>query len=181
MVRQDKRTLNIAYMGLCLALSLILSYVESLIPFNFGIPGIKLGLANLCVLILLYVCGYKEALIVDIIRVILAGFMFGNMSMMMYSLAGAILSYMIMAFLFRTDRFSPIGVSLGGGVAHNTGQLIVAMFALDTFSMIYYIAPLIISGALTGALLGFIATLVLPAIHRSSELKKLSLDSENKD
>jgi len=157
---------DVAYMGLFLALSLILSYIESLIPFNFGIPGIKLGLANLCVVILLYVCGWREALCVDVLRVILSGFIFGNMSMILYSLAGAVLSFICMAIVHRIRRFSPMGVSLTGGVTHNIGQLIVAVFALGTTRIIYYIPVLIISGALTGALLGFIAGMVINRIER---------------
>ncbi|MBR6391369.1 MAG: Gx transporter family protein [Lachnospiraceae bacterium] len=160
------RTANIAYMGLCLALALILSYVESLIPFNFGIPGIKLGLANLCVVILLYICGYREALTVDLLRVILAGFLFGNLSMIMYSLAGAAVSFICMALVHKTGRFGPMGVSLSGGVTHNIGQLIVAVFVLGTMRIVYYVPALIISGALTGALLGIITALVLPAIRK---------------
>ena len=160
------KTANIAYMGLCLALALILSYVESLIPFNFGIPGVKLGLANLCVVVLFYICGPKEALVVDILRVILSGFIFGNMSMIIYSLAGAAVSYICMYLTFKTDKFSPIGVSLTGGVTHNIGQLIVAVFALGTARIVYYIPVLIISGALTGGLLGFIVHMVLPTIKR---------------
>lgn len=152
-----KTTSNVAYMGLSLALALILSYVESLIPFNFGIPGVKLGLANLVVVILLYICGWKEALTVDLLRVILSGFIFGNMSMIIYSMAGAALSFICMALIYRTGKFSPMGVSLTGGVTHNIGQLIVAIIAMGTARIIYYIPVLIICGALTGAVLGFIA------------------------
>ncbi len=160
------KTTHIAYMGLCLALALILSYVESLIPFNFGIPGVKLGLANLCVVVLFYICGPKEALIVDILRVILSGFIFGNMSMILYSLTGAAVSYICMYTAFKSDWFSPIGVSLTGGVTHNIGQLIVAVFILGTVRIVYYIPILIISGALTGGLIGFISHLVVPAVKR---------------
>ena len=139
-----------------------------MIPFDFGIPGIKLGLANLTVVILLYIAGWKEALAVDILRVILSGFIFGNMSMILYSLAGAAVSYIIMVIVHKTDRFSPMGVSLSGGVAHNIGQLIVAMLILGTSRIMYYLPVLIISGAVTGALLGFVAGLILPLLARNS-------------
>ncbi len=165
----DIRTGRMAYMGLCLALSLILSYVESLIPFNFGIPGVKLGLANLCIVILLYTCGWREALTVDILRVILAGFMFGNLSMILYSLAGAALSFLCMYGAYSMKKLSPVGVSLTGGVTHNIGQLIVAVFVLGTARIVYYIPVLIISGAVTGALLGFIANLILPTVSKIRE------------
>ena len=162
------RVQSIAYSGLCLALALILSYVESLIPFNFGIPGVKLGLANLCVVILLYIAGWKEALTVDILRVILSGFIFGNMSMIIYSLAGAALSFSVMLAVHKSGHFSPMGVSLSGGVSHNIGQLIVAVFVLGTTRIVYYIPVLILSGAVTGAVLGFVAGLILPLIERNS-------------
>ena len=169
MVRDmDKRKTasDVAYMGLFLTLALILSYVESLIPFNFGVPGIKLGLANLCVVILLYISGWREALCVDLLRVILSGFIFGNMSMIIYSLAGAFLSFICMVIVHKMNRFSPMGVSLTGGVTHNIGQLTVAMLALGTSRIIYYVPVLILSGALTGALLGFIAGMVIRRIER---------------
>ena len=153
-----------AYSGLCLATALILSYVESLIPFNFGIPGVKLGLANLCIVILLYLAGWKEALTVDILRVILSGFIFGNMSMIIYSLAGAAFSFAVMLIVYKTGSFSPLGVSLSGGVSHNIGQLIVAVFALGSSRILYYIPVLILSGAVTGVVLGFVAGIIIPLI-----------------
>lgn len=169
---KGSKTAGIAYMGVCLTLALILSYVESLIPFNFGIPGVKLGLANLCVVVLLYLCGWREALTIDLLRVILAGFIFGNLSMIIYSLAGAVLSFVCMTLVHKTGRFGPMGVSLTGGVTHNIGQLMVAVLVLGTTRIVYYVPVLIISGALTGALLGIIASLVLPV------LKKINLSKQ---
>ena len=88
-----------AYLGLFLALALICSYIESLIPFYFGIPGVKLGLTNIVVVMMLYCIGAKEALLVSLLRIVLAGFMFGNMFSILYSLAGGILSFLIMYLL----------------------------------------------------------------------------------
>ena len=90
-----------AYLGLFLALALICSYIESLIPFYFGIPGVKLGLTNIVVVMMLYCIGAKEALLVSLLRIVLAGFMFGNMFSILYSLAGGILSFLIMYLLKR--------------------------------------------------------------------------------
>ncbi|WP_035313619.1 Gx transporter family protein, partial [Clostridium sp. D5] len=88
-----------AYFGVFTALALIFSYVEMLIPIQFGIPGIKLGLANLLIVIMLYKCGAKEALMLSVVRIVLAGFIFGNMFSIIYSLAGGILSLTVMALL----------------------------------------------------------------------------------
>ena len=105
-----------AYFGVFTALALIFSYVESLIPIHFGVPGIKLGLANLLIVIFLYKRNAKEALLLSIVRIVLAGFMFANLFSILYSLAGGILSLAVMAFLKKRGTFSVIGVSIAGGV-----------------------------------------------------------------
>ena len=145
-----------AFCGLVLALALIAGYVESLIPIAVAIPGIKLGTANSVILILLYMVGVKEAFIVNISRVVLSGFLFGSMSSILYSLSGAIVSLLIMTMLKKTDRFSISGVSMAGGVAHNIGQLTMAALVLETSAVWYYLPVLIISGSLTGLLIGFL-------------------------
>ena len=86
----------IAFLGVFLALALILSYVESLIPFYFGIPGVKLGLTNLIVVVMLYLCGTKEAFAISMLRIMLSGFLFGNMFSILYSAAGGLLSFLVM-------------------------------------------------------------------------------------
>lgn len=148
-----KRT---AFCGLVLALALIAGYAESLIPVAVAIPGIKLGAANSVILILLYMVGIKEAYIVNISRVVLMGFLFGSMSSIIYSLSGAILSLTVMVLLKKTDRFSVSGVSMAGGVFHNVGQLIMAALVLETTAVWYYLPALIISGSVTGLLIGFL-------------------------
>lgn len=145
-----------ALCGLVLALALIAGYVESLIPVAIAIPGIKLGGANSVILILLYMVGVRESFIVNISRVVLSGFLFGSMSSILYSLSGAILSLLIMTLLKKTDRFSISGVSMAGGVAHNIGQLTIAALVLETSAVWYYLPVLIISGSLTGLLIGFL-------------------------
>ena len=145
-----------AFCGLVLALALMAGCVESLIPVAIAIPGIKLGGANSVILILLYMVGVKESFIVNISRVVLSGFLFGSMSSILYSLSGAILSLLIMTLLKKTDRFSISGVSMAGGVAHNIGQLTIAALVLETSAVWYYLPVLIISGSLTGLLIGFL-------------------------
>ena len=153
---------KIAYMGLLLAFALILSYVESLIPFFFGIPGIKLGLANLAVLLTLVLFGAKEAFIMNLGRILISSFLFGNIAMLFYSMAGAVISFLILLFMKKTKKFSITGISMGGGVFHNIGQFFVAFFVVQTESVFYYLPILLTAGVGTGFLNGIIATAVKP-------------------
>lgn len=154
-----------AYFGVFTALALIFSYVEMLIPIQFGVPGIKLGLANLLIVIMLYKCGPKEALLLSVVRIILSGFIFGNMFSILYSLAGGILSLAVMALLKSRGSFSVMGVSIAGGVSHNLGQLAVAMAVVATYRVGYYFPVLLIAGLLTGMLIGIISNEVLKRIR----------------
>ncbi len=150
-----------AYFGVFTALALIFSYIETLIPFSFGIPGIKLGLANLMTVILLYKRNAKEALLLSVVRIVLSGFLFGNLFSIFYSLAGGIFSLFVMNLLKKTETFSLMGVSAAGGVTHNMGQLLVAMAAVETYRVGYYFPILLISGLVTGLLIGIVANEVL--------------------
>lgn len=145
---------KVAYFGVFTALALIFSYVETLIPIQFGIPGVKLGLANLIIVIALYRMKLSEAYLLSIVRVLLAGFIFGNYFSIIYSLAGGLLSLTVMALLRKKGGFSVIGVSIAGGVFHNIGQLIVASVIVETFSVMYYVLVLLIAGLVTGLLIG---------------------------
>lgn len=153
-----------AYMGLLLALALILSYVETLIPFQTGIPGIKLGLANLAVVLCLYLFDWKRTFLLAAVKALLSGFLFGNLFMIVYSLAGAWFSAMIMIFLKKSRWFHVLTVSAAGGVMHNMGQLLVASLVVETYGVVYYMPVLIIAGLLTGSVIGIVAALVLPYI-----------------
>ena len=113
---------KVAIFGVFTALALIFSYVELLIPINFGIPGAKLGLANLMTVLVLYKMGIKEALALSMTRIILSGFMFGNLFGILYSLSGGLLSFLVMVLLKKSDRFSVAGVSIGGGTAHRAAS-----------------------------------------------------------
>ena len=132
---------KISYFGIFTALALIFSYVETLIPVHVGIPGVKLGLANLIIVITLYKMGTKEAYILSVVRVILSGFIFGNMFSILYSMAGGLLSLGMMSLLKKTDKFSIFGVSMAGGVFHNIGQLFMAAIVLErsSSSVVLYI------------------------------------------
>ncbi len=154
-----------AYLGVFTALALILSYVEMLIPINFGIPGAKLGLANLVIVIVLYKTDWKEALLLTVVRIVLSGFIFGNLFSILYSLAGGILSLAVMALLKKREVFSTAGVSIAGGVSHNIGQLIVAMLVVETYQVGYYLPVLLAAGVATGLLIGIVSQGVLKRIR----------------
>jgi heptaprenyl diphosphate synthase len=146
-----------AYGGLFLALALVASYVEMLIPIQTGIPGVKIGLANGVIMVLLYMANAREAYVVSVARILLSGFLFGNLMMILYSMAGGLLSLTVMVLLKRMGGFSPVGVSVAGGVSHNIGQLAVAILVLETGRLVYYLPVLLISGTIAGVLIGVIA------------------------
>lgn len=152
---------KVAVFGVFTSLALILSYVELLIPINFGIPGMKLGLANLLVVILLYKGCPRDALLLSVIRILLSGLIFGNMFSIFYSLGGGLLSLAVMVFLKKTGQFTVAGISIGSGASHNVGQLLVAMFVVQTYQVGYYLPVLLIAGVITGAVIGILSAEVL--------------------
>ncbi len=147
-----------ALYGLLVALAFIFSYIESLLP-TLGIPGVKLGLANLVVVVTLYILHPRDALAIACLRIVLAGFTFGSLSGMLYSLSGGLVSFAVMWLLRRTDRFSVLGVSVAGGVSHNLAQLAVAAVVLHTAPLVWYLPVLLVSGMLTGEIIGLTARL----------------------
>ena len=161
-----KRSSRIASLGVFLALSLILSYVETLIPINFGVPGMKLGLANMVVVILLYLFTPGEAFLISIVRILLSGLLFGNGMSIIYSLAGGLLSFFVMLLFFKL-KIKMIPLSVIGAVSHNTGQLIAAAILVTNYNIVFYLPVLIVSGIVTGLITGTLSA----AIH--SRLVKL--------
>ena len=154
MKKQKISAKTVALLAMMIALALVFSYVETLIPINFGIPGVKLGLANLVIVAALYLIGGKEAFLVSVVRIFLSGFMFGNLFSILYSLAGAALSLTVMDLLKKHSCFSLIGISVAGGVTHNIGQLIVAMIVVSNTSLMIYAPALLVAGVLAGILIG---------------------------
>ena len=144
-------------MGLLTALGLIIGYIEFLIPIPLGIPGVKPGFANIVIVWALYSLGPWEALMINGMRIFLSGFLFGNFSMILYSLAGAALSFLCMCLAKKSGLFSMTGVSMIGGVMHNMGQLLVAMAVLETVSLVYYGPVLLAAGVITGLLIGIVS------------------------
>ena len=148
-------------MGLFLAIALILSYVETLIPLSLGIPGIKLGLANLAVVLALYEYGWTEALLLNMMRILLSGFLFGNPFTILYSMAGAAGSFLAMLLFKKAGWFSVTGVSMVGGTCHNISQLMVAFWVLETTGIFFYAPVLLAAGAVTGFFNGRLAAEVV--------------------
>ena len=143
------------------ALALIFSYIEAIIPYNPGIPGIKLGIANIVTVIALYSFGPRDAAAVSVIRIVIAGLLFNGLFGMLYSLAGAVLSLAGMICLRKTGLFSVTGVSMAAGVLHNTGQLLMAAALIEDLRIFFYFPVLLFSGIAAGILVGIISTMVL--------------------
>ena len=158
-----KKTKRLVLLAMLTAVAMILSYVESLLP-SVGIPGVKMGLANIAVLFALFRFGWKEAAALSLVRVVLVSLLFGSVGAMLYSLAGAVLSLAVMALLRRIDRFSTVGVSVAGGVAHNAGQILMAMLILQTKQLLGYLPVLAVSGIAGGVLTGLVAALLIRRI-----------------
>ena len=159
-MRSGKYIRQITTMGMLVALAMVLGFVETLIPINLGIPGMKLGLANIVVVIALFLFDIKTAVVVSILRIILIAMTFGNMSMMFYSIAGASLSLLSMIAISKIKSFSLISVSIVGGIMHNVGQIICAAFVVRTNGVFTYLPVLMIAGLVSGALIGIVAGLI---------------------
>lgn len=152
---------RIAISALMASLALIFSYIEAILPAAPGLPGIKLGIANLVVMIAIYRLDLRYALVINLVRIFLAGFMFSGFYGALYSLCGCLLSYAVMCALYKSGRFSVIGVSMGGGVAHNLGQLCIAAFLISNAHVFYYMPVLILSGMISGILIGWLGWILL--------------------
>ena len=158
--KRTNRTNSLAISAMFAALALIFSYVEAIIPFSVGIPGVKLGIANLVVIIALYEMNFRYAFTINIIRILVAGLLFNGLFGAVYSLSGGILSLVIMWILKKTGWFSMIGVSMAGGVAHNIGQLLIAAAVVSNLRMFLYFPILMFSGIVSGIAIGVVACVI---------------------
>lgn len=146
---------KVSYSAMLVALAMIFSYVETLVPISFGIPGIKLGLANLVVVLGLFFLKPPQVFCVLVVRIVLSSFMFGSLFSMIYSLAGGVLSFFVMLILKKMIKgFSIIGISMAGGVSHNIGQLVVAACVVENMHVFLYMPVLLVAGMVTGMLIG---------------------------
>lgn len=160
------KTKKIAYLGLLIALAFVFSYIEFLIPVNLGIPGAKLGLANLVIIVALYTIGEKNAFVLSVIRIVLVGLTFANLASMLYSLAGGILSFTAMVIAKKMKLLSTTGVSVIGGIFHNIGQIIMAIWVAKTPSLVYYLPVLILTGIVAGVAIGVLGAMVTKRIQK---------------
>ena len=155
------RSQKISYCAVFTALAMIFSYVEAILPINFGVPGMKLGLANLVIVAGLYYLNEKDVLIISVTRILLMGLLFGNGMSLIYSLTGGMLSYLIMILMKKKTNLSVLMISIGGGITHNIGQLIVASLVVSNFYIFYYFPALLIAGTITGLLIGIVSERIL--------------------
>ena len=156
-----RRSQLAARYGLLIALALILSYVESQIPAFFTVPGMKLGLTNVVVLFALYGLGEGSAVVINLLRILLVSILFGNGMSMAYSVAGGLLSGAVMILLKKTGRFSVPAISVAGGVSHNVGQILAAMFLLGTRSIAWYLLVLWFTGIASGLVIGLLGAEII--------------------
>ena len=157
---------RIASLGVYITFALILSYIEALIPLPLMIPGMKLGLANLIIVIGLMKFSKMECFAISMMRVIISSLLFGNIFAMAYSLAGAILSFLIMIIMLKLKGISLVSVSVMGAVFHNIGQIIMAILLLESVSLIYYLPALMISAIITGSVIGLISIEVVKRLRK---------------
>lgn len=159
--REGRKAGSVALYGMMTALAFLFGYVESLVPISLGFPGIKLGLANLAAIVSLYLLGPRAAVGITVVRILLVGFTFGNLSMMMYSFAGAAVSLALMLIFWRMDWFGVTGVSIIGGAGHNVGQLLLAAVVVETGGVFYYLPLLLAAGTVAGAVIGILGGILI--------------------
>ena len=167
---EGSKSRRLAFTALLIALAMVFSYVESLIPLPVGIPGVKIGLANLVVVVSLYLFGVPYAFAVSLLRIVLTGFLFGSGSAILYSLAGGLLSFAVMLLLKKLS-FSCLSVSIAGGVSHNVGQLAVACLVLESARLFSYLPVLMLSGIIAGAVIGIISYEVMRRLQPTGAVK----------
>lgn len=160
------RSGRIAYLGLYAAAAILLGYIEFLIPVSTAVPGMKLGLPNLAVVAVLYLCSWKEALAVSLIRIVVIGLLFGNFFSISFSIAGGIFSLLCMALAKRSGLFDCTGVSMIGGIAHNAGQIAIAAILVENVRIAYYFIPLAITGLVTGVAIGIVSGILIQRLSK---------------
>ncbi len=167
--KQETIAQRIARMGILVALAMIFSYVEVLIPFSVGIPGVKLGIANLVVVTGVFLFPKKEVFLISLVRIILMGLLFGTGLSLIYSLTGGILSFLVMILGQRSGGLSVGGISILGAVSHNIGQLVAAMIILGNIRIGVYLPVLMVAGIITGCIIGNVSDQLM------KRLKKLAI------
>ncbi len=159
------KTNKLALLSMILSMALILAYIDSIIPYNFVIPGIKMGLCNIAIVFGLYKLGIKEAILISLTRVFVMTILFSSGVTFIYSIAGAVLSLLVMCILKRFNVFDEYGVSIAGALAHNIGQLLAAIFILQTNTIVYYLPYLLLSGLISGLIIGILSAIMIKRIN----------------
>lgn len=162
--RQKFMESDVALYGMFISVAAVMSYVESLVPIRLPAPGMKIGLANIVIIWVLYSMGIKPAAIINVLRVLLVGFLFGNLYSILFSFVGAAASLGVMYALKKVKHFSVVGVSIAGGVTHNLAQTAVAMIVLENARIAYYLPALIIGGVAAGIAIGILGGLLYKKI-----------------
>ena len=158
------KTKKLVTLAVTVAVAMILSFVESRIPAFVAIPGVKVGLANIAVIFALYKLGWREAIAVSVVRVLLVALLFGSVVSLAYSIAGAVLSIFVMILLRKAGIFTEVAVSVVGGITHNVGQIIVAFLLLETGVVFYYLPFLLVSGVIAGIAVGVASALLVKKV-----------------
>jgi heptaprenyl diphosphate synthase len=159
---------HVAFCGVFTALAMIFSYIEALIPIPLGIPGAKLGFANICIIVVLYMAGARAAFFVDVLRIVLTGMLFGSMPTFLFSITGGILSVLVMIIAKKTGWLSMLGVSVLGGISHNIGQLACAVLVMEGIGIAWYLPVLLVAGVLTGIVNGVVGKIIFATLKKYS-------------
>ena len=163
---RNKKVQQVALSGLLTSLMLVFGFIERQFPLPVPVPGIKLGLANSVLLYALYMLGIRQSIVLMLLKSLMSWLIYMNLSAMLYSFAGGVLSLTAMILISRMKDVSPVGVSALGAVFFNIGQILMAAWVLGTPQLIVtYLPVLMVSGVLTGILTGVIAKLVMKHLH----------------
>ena len=158
------KTKKLVTLAVTISVAMILSFVESRIPAFVAIPGVKVGLANIAVIFALYKMGWREAISVSVIRVLLVALLFGSVVSLAYSIAGAVISLSLMILLKKLGIFTEVAVSVVGGITHNIGQILIAFLLLETSVVFYYLPFLLVSGVIACIAVGIASALLIKRI-----------------
>ena len=155
---------KMAYVGVISSLAIVMGCLEQMIPLPVAFPGVKLGLSNICVILALYHLGYKSAFSVSLIKSLVCGILFWGIGGMVYGVTGALLSFIIMAILYKTEFLGTVGISIAGALFHNIGQLVALFLMSGSFSFVYYLSVLGIAAVITGTITGIISVIIIERI-----------------
>ena len=170
-MNKDKSVKRLVLIGVVSALAIVLGYLEQMIPLPVNIPGVKLGLSNICVIVALYIIDWKSAFMIALVKSFVCGILFWGIGGTVYGVAGAILSFAVMALIKKSKLLGVIGVSIAGAVFHNIGQLIALFIMSGSFSFVYYLSVLGIAAVITGAITGTISTVIIGRIAHLHSVK----------